>query len=534
VQLVGAGPAWAAGSTRKFDRRSKWRFLRVMLTVWFSFLPGRNRVLIGVMLGLVLPVVAVRGAGAKPEAIFVAIADEHSAYERTAQVVARVDRVKAENPGVPLAVLIDGDVFEAGNGVAARSRGVVDFAMLRALARRAPTVLNLGNHEAEFFDLAETVARARAAGVTVVGNITNRETGELFAPASAKLRLEAARSLGTRDEDSKARASAFAGTPADREARRYVEVVVAGEATDAAATYRAGVRPTLGLANPVDWGKRNLAGLLAGAPVKVVLSHAGLRSDRELLELVPDGTLFVGAHDHLRFVHRAGRTVYFHSGSWNGFLSIARLRRDAAGAPDWEIEQVRIKAGDPADPQLAKVIAETRARYLAPADLAPIGRLPQALDREAAARFVVRAVRRAAAVDAAFIGNTTFGGGLPAGEVSREALDGCVRFDGTICVAEVSGGRLREFLRGANQGADTTWEERRGEFLFADSLAASEIDPGKVYRIATNDWGMKNRGRYFGSEAIAFAERPELRLKAIAREALNHEPEQPRMDANER
>lgn len=55
------------------------------------------------------------------EAVLVIVGDQHSAYERTAQVVAQVDRLKAEYPGVPLAVLIDGDVFEQGNG-AARAR----------------------------------------------------------------------------------------------------------------------------------------------------------------------------------------------------------------------------------------------------------------------------------------------------------------------------------------------------------------------------------------------------------------------------
>jgi len=31
---------------------------------------------------------------------------------------------------------------------------------------------------------------------------------------------------------------------------------------------------------------------------------------------------------------------------------------------------------------------------------------------------------------------------------------------------------------------------------------------------------MKNRGRYFGREDLVFAERPELRLKAVVAEAL--------------
>src|SRR5258708_33402260 len=93
------------------------------------------------------------------EAMVLVVGDMHSAYDRTAQFLARVDRVRTENPGVPLAILIDGDTFEFGNAVARRSGGTVEFALFAALAQRAPTVLNLGNHEPEFFELADVVAR---------------------------------------------------------------------------------------------------------------------------------------------------------------------------------------------------------------------------------------------------------------------------------------------------------------------------------------------------------------------------------------
>ncbi|HVU25475.1 MAG TPA: 5'-nucleotidase C-terminal domain-containing protein [Opitutus sp.] len=441
---------------------------------------------------IVAGLVAVMATAApRPEAIFVAIGDQHSACERTAQFVARVDRVRAENPGVPLAVLIDGDVFEGGNVVAQRSGGAVDFAMLRALAERTPTVLDIGNHEAEFFDLAETVARARAAGVIVIGgNAVDRASGKPFAPASTRL------PLGTH------------------------EAVIVGVMTDQLATYRAAVRPTLQIEDPRVWAGRNLPALLDHAAVPVVLSHAGLEADRAILAMVPDGTLYVGAHNHLLLVHRIGRTLYLQSGSWTEDVSVVRLFREDDGRARWEIEQEPVAADGPADPALAKLIAETRAKYLTPDDLAPVGRLPAALGRDAAARFVVAAVRRAAGADAAFIGNTTFGGGLPAGAVSRVALNGCVRFDGAICVAEVTGEQLREFLHAANQGPDTPFAIRRGEFQYADGPAPAAIAPDRTYRIATTDWGMKNRGRYFGTEAIAFAERPELRLKAIVVAAL--------------
>jgi len=435
--------------------------------------------------GLGLPAPA-RPVGA--EALVLVTADQHSAYERTAQFVAVVDRLKTENPGLPLAVLIDGDVFEYGNVVARRSGGEIDFAMMAALARRAPTILNLGNHEPEFHDLAETVRRVEATGVRVVGNIVNRATHQPFAPASVSLKL-------------------------GRE-----EAVIVGVTTDHLPTYRVAVRPTLDLADPVVWAKENFPGLLARASRPIVLSHAGLAADREMLPFVPDGTLFSGAHDHLRLVQRFGRTVYFHSGSWHEFITLAWLCRDAAGASRWEIEQVRVEAAGPADPAIAALIREVRARALAPEDEAVVGHTASAMSTRDAARFVTRALRIGARADAAFVGNTTFGAGLPAGDITRVDFDACVRFGGTAYTAEVTGARLKELLAAANQGPDTPFGQRRGEFCFADG--PDEINPAGVYRIATTDWGAKNTARYFGEPAIDWREQPQLELKAVVAAAL--------------
>ena len=134
----------------------------------------------------------------------------------------------------------------------------------------------------------------------------------------------------------------------------------------------------------------------------------------------------------------------------------------------WDIEQQEISENDPSDPEMAAVIRDVETRHFRAEDLQPVGRTAEGLSRTQAAEFTVKAVARAAQADAAFIGNTTFGDGLPSGEVSRFALDACVRFDGTIWVAEITGARLRELMRGANQGASTSFSERRGEFQFAD------------------------------------------------------------------
>src|SRR5690606_5064980 len=98
------------------------------------------------------------------------------------------------------------------------------------------------------------------------------------------------------------------------------------------------------------------------------------------------------------------------------------------------------------------------------------------------------------------------------------AFDACVRFDGAVAVAEVDGRRLAQILARANPGPDTPFDERTGEYLVA--AAPAEIDPDRTYRLATNDWGVRNQRAYFGEVELTFAEVPGLRFKAAVRQAL--------------
>lgn len=437
------------------------------------------------LLAFLLALVA-RSAIAAPEALLVVAADQHSAYERTAQFVARIDRLRAEHPGVPLAILIDGDAFELGNAIARRTHGAIDFAMFAALAQRAPTVLNFGNHEPEFHEVDETIRRLRATGIQIVSANLLRPDGRAYLPATVDLRLG-----------------------------RH-ELVVAGLTTDRLATYRVAIRPTIDPREPVAAARAAFAAL-AGAPLPIVLSHAGLKADRQILAFTPDGALFAGAHDHLRFVHRTGRTVYFHSGSWMEFVSIARLERDERGLR-WEVEQVKLSESDPADPELARLIRETFAAHLTAEETAVVGRTERALAPSEAARFAVEAARRAAHADVAVIGATTFGAGLPAGEVSRFALDACVRFDGTLFAGEVEGARLQAILARANQGPDTPFADRAGENLVASG--PDRLEPARRYRLVTTDWVARNATHYLGEHPPALTEQRELKLKAAVIAAL--------------
>lgn len=434
----------------------------------------------------------------RPEAIVLVLGDLHSAYDRTAQLVARVDQISAENPGVPLAVLLDGDTFEYGNVVARRTAGAVDFAMFAALAKRAPTVINLGNHEPEFYDVAETVQRLEAAGLRVVSNLRDRATGQLYAAPSILLKL------GSR------------------------EAIVAGITTDALNTYRVAIRPQLDLYDPAVWAREKFPEIFRVATsasestrLTIVLSHAGLRADRAIMPLVPEGTLYAGAHDHLRFVHRepGSRTVYFHSGSWMDFLSVTRLEKTPAGLV-WSVTQQPLRADDPADPTLAKLVRETLAQHLTPEETAVVARTSQAFAPAEAARFAVEAARRAAKGDVALVGGTTFGAGLPAGEVSRFAFDAFVRFDGPLFAAEIEGAHLQRILEKCNQTPDTPIAARAGENLIAVTAPDVKIVPGRTYRFVTTDWVAKNAAKYLGENPPALAEVAGVKLKAAVLAAL--------------
>lgn len=419
----------------------------------------------------------------------VVVGDQHSAYERTAQFVGRIDRLQREHPGVPLAVLINGDSLEYGNAVARRTGGAIDFAQFAALARRAPTVINLGNHEPEFHDVAETVRRLESAGLAVIsGNLRNPATGQAYAPARARVRL------GSH------------------------ELTIVGVTTDKLSTYRVAIRPQLDLADPAVWARENFPALLQTAALPVVLSHSGLKADRAMFPVVPDGTLFAGAHDHLRLVHRLGRTVYFHSGSWMDFISVARLRR-SGGRLEWDVEQLPLEGGEPPEPALAQLVRETLARELTPEETQRVGRTPRELGPAAAASFATEAARIAAGADVAVIGATTFGAGLPGGDVARFAFDACVRFDGTLWTADVDGAWLAALLRRANQGPATPLAERTGENLVA--AVGGEITPGRTYRFVTTDWVARNARTYLGDTPPVLTERPELKLKAAVIAALN-------------
>ncbi|MBA2243558.1 MAG: bifunctional metallophosphatase/5'-nucleotidase [Gemmatimonadetes bacterium] len=423
---------------------------------------------------------------ASAEALLVVFSDTHSAYERYPQLLAAIDQVRAQHPRTPLLILFNGDLFERGNVVALRGGGRADLALLEALSQRAPVVFNLGNHEGALLDLAEAVQLLQERGATVVSNALDRRTGRPFVPPAASLEI-AGRGM-----------------------------VVAGIATDDLATYRPGVRETLQIPPGPDYAAEQLARLLGDAPLRVVLSHAGTLDDQKMLPAVPAGTLVVGGHDHLRYAHRQGRTLYLHTGSWGESITLVGVRQGPSGT-EWLHESLPIALDGPGATELATLIQAERQAHLTAEDRAIIGRTECALPLREAALLAVAAVRDAVGADVAFIGNTTFGAGLPAGAIPRYDFDAYLRFDGVLQRAEADGATLQAILRRANQFEEISFDVRTGEYLVATPLRS--LDSTRRYTVATNDWVRLNAERYLGT-ALDFTPLPELTLKAVVARRL--------------
>lgn len=411
-----------------------------------------------------------------------AVCDMHSAYERTAQLLAAFE-TETRSHAVPHVIAINGDIFEHGNVVSMRSGGVIDWAFLAELPRIAPTVINLGNHDNDLTpDLAEVVARLKGLGLHVVSNIDDTRTGAGNTEPATSLPFGAG------------------------------SLRVVGMATNALNTYPKASREQLSIPAPADWASAHLADRLSGSDHAMVMSHAGVTADRDILPMLPDGTLMIGGHNHLLFQHRQGRSVYAHTGSWTNAYTVAEFRAD--GSVTAASRPVTLDA--PVSPRLAELIAGTLATHLNEEDQAVLGTSARALSLGDTGRRAAAGLAMAANAKAGFMGHTTMGTGLPAGPVNRYVFDSVVRFDGKVMVATVSSAQFEGFMTRANQDRPMPLADRGGDFLYASAHTPS----GPEVRIATTDWCAANQQEYFGTTGLEFQEVAGSAVKAACIAAL--------------
>lgn len=425
------------------------------------------------------PMGVLAGEG-QAEALLFTLADLHAPYARLPALLERVEQIVARER-VPAAMLINGDIFERGNVVCARSQGAADWAFIEALSAQMPVVINLGNHEtAVLDDMATFVARAEQAGARVISNLIDTRTDRFFAPFATRIGLGGMR------------------------------VGLLGLGATNPFVYRKPVRDTLAFLDTASFVADASADVLGGVDQGVVMSHAGLGSDKAFIGALPDGTLLQGAHDHLSCEFAQGATRYFHGASWGTSLGVVRLKRAGGGVVSslsFEPIRARSVAGD-----LADFIDEQSEAHLLAEDREVIAQIPRDFDLHDSILLGTEALREATEADVAMIGHTTFGAPLSSGPLTRHEYAGYLRFGGPVAVADISGARLQGLLSRTNQFAARRLAERSGDYLH---VAALDVDPARSYRVAVNGWTAKNQKAYLGTTDLDFQTVDGLELRGL-------------------
>ena len=424
------------------------------------------------------------------DAVFINMADTHSAYDAYPRILTVLTEFADDNEGIPLFVLFDGDLFELGNATAARTGGKADWIFLERICSMAKVIVNIGNHVFDFMTPREFIEEAEKTGASIITTISDASSGKLLAPSSMTLSIDG----------------------------RKIEVV--GVATDQMNTYPKDLRESLQIPEPVAWAASNYADAVRGTDFSILLSHAGVVADRGIIASLPDDVLFtVGGHDHLVLREKVNDTVYMHNGFRGEMLNFVYVSLDSPEAVIG-FNDVKITPDISADRDMERIIKANRTAALTAEDLEPVGVVPRDYTVLEAAMWSVETLRKEMNADAAFLNHTSFGSGLKKGPLPKYLFDQFMRFDNDVMVATVDGDTLKTILSVANQHRGTSLGDRTGDFVYSNDITPRA---GRTYRIVTSSWVALpfNLMRYLNTTDVTFEKVEGVTTKQILSDALN-------------
>ncbi|MEM6432079.1 MAG: 5'-nucleotidase C-terminal domain-containing protein, partial [Deinococcota bacterium] len=401
----------------------------------------------------------------------------------------------------PVYILVNGDVFELGNALASRSEGMLDWLFLEELQATGDVtiIINIGNHEFDFLSPSEFLAEADARGIVVIGNVLDKASGQRLTPA-----------VYTIDVDG-------------------VTIDVVGIATDQLNTYAAASRELITLPDPVTWASY-YDKLTILSDYSILLSHAGVVADRDILSQLPDNVLFaVGGHNHIFVSERVatadGDTLYFQNGFKGELVTL-----HAYDLTDGNAELV-FEGNGPGSSTwqpFEDALVTTQANFLASEDGEILGTVPTDYSVFEAAQWAVETLRQRTGADVAMLNHTSFGAGLAEGPLERYEYDAFLRFNNDVVMTEVDGQTLRTMLAGANQSVgsiravfdEVDLNALTGDFVYATDVM---IEDDATYTVVTSSWVAApfNQLRYLGVEGVEFEVIEGVTTKELLLEALN-------------
>nr|WP_277603131.1 bifunctional UDP-sugar hydrolase/5'-nucleotidase [Brevibacillus sp. SYP-B805] len=206
----------------------------------------------------------------------------------------------------------------------------------------------------------------------------------------------------------------------------------------------------------------------------VVLSHLGLRADRELARKIPGIDVILGGHTHelLKNGEQVGSTLIAQAGKFGEYVGHVRLTLGSKGVVAAEAECLRA-ADYPYDPQIVQLIADERVKAEKRLS-APVARLeqdwPVNWERETALGSLLAAcIRKWTGAEIGLANSGLLLTSLHSGVLTRKDLLQCLPHPINPCAVTLTGEQLLGILTRAIQ-PEVVHRELRG-FGFRGKIA---------------------------------------------------------------
>ncbi len=237
------------------------------------------------------------------------------------------------------------------------------------------------------------------------------------------------------------------------------------------------------------------------APVaRVLLTHVGLRRERELAERYPIDAL-LGGHSHSRREEKIGRVAYLQSGAHGQLVGRLDLEIDRSTGrvtrSSTALLPVRVAEGE--DPEVKAILS----RYSPDIDRVMnevVGELAVDLPKDFAGRssplgnYLTDLMREATGADLALHNRTGIRASMARGPVRLRDVYMVSPFRNTVVTMKLPGKDLLDLLGGSllegvrfleMSGGEIVYEEKR---LVEARVAGVPIDPARDYVVATNSF----------------------------------------------
>ena len=419
------------------------------------------------------------------------MADMHSGYDAYPILLSNIDQYLSTNTSSTVAFAINGDFFEAGSVVAQKSAGKLDMAFLAALKKRGEVVFNIGNHDFDIIPMNDFIEQAHKLGIQVIGTFASSELNTAL--------------------------PAYTDISVGQQTLRFI-----GVDTDHSGTFPAALRANLNIPVPQDWLSQHYAQLAQDSDFTVLLSHAGLTVDQNMLDFLATQhskpVYMLGAHDHLSLQTKINGIPYLHSTFKGQRLVVTHWQTDS-DTPQLAIDNIITDFSQAGDQHFADDIAATRAQVLGPDDLSIVGTVPQDMNLTEAVGWTLQVMRNKTGADVALFNHSSFGSGLQKGPLALYRFNQFMRFENKLMVTTVDGSTLKVILDRANQHQQTDISKLSGDFVYANIIP---IQDDHKYKIVSPDWVTlpDNQLNYLGMQ-LNFSEVKGVTVKTLLKEALN-------------